>query len=346
MQMLWDQFSDNALFINGLTLLVAAFFGTIILFLSKQEFMQEAWRRLRQNTSTMICLGIIGVYVAIAFADSVVIPIKDGVAIRNYTLIDLAFKNSPEEEGYSAPFAKQTYKLRGAKPVVGVHLLGTNVLGKDVLRETLKASRTAIIVGGLTCMIAIPIGLVLGILAGFFGGWVDDAVQYTYSVVYSIPEILLLVALLLVLGPGLPQLCLALGAATWVNLCRQIRAETIKHRDRDYVLAARSLGVPTTQIIFRHILPNVMHIVVIMFTLRFSSLILSESILSYIGIGVGVDTASWGQMINGARTELAREPIVWWVFLSASGALFVLVLAFNVFGDAVRDALDPKLRTR
>ncbi len=337
---------DSALAINLLTLVITGIFALFIFYLAQQEFIQEAWRRLQQNTSAMICLGIISLYVAVGLADSIVIPIQDGVATRNLTLIDLAFKDTPQEEGYSAPFAQQTYKIRDAKPVKGVHILGTNVLGNDVFKEALKACRTAIIIGGLTCLIAIPIGLILGILAGFYGGWVDDSVQYTYTVVNSIPELLLLVALLLILGQGLPQLCLALGITTWVNLCRQIRAETIKHRERDYVLAARSLGVPDIQTMFRHILPNVMHIVVILFTLRFSGLILSESVLSYIGIGVGADSASWGLMINSARSELAREPAVWWVLIAASGALFGLVLAFNIFGDAVRDALDPKLRTR
>ncbi|WP_218082442.1 ABC transporter permease [Anthocerotibacter panamensis] len=346
MEQLWAQLADNAVFINSATLVVVAIFALSLWGLSRQEFFQEAWRRLRQNTTAMICLGVIGLYIFIGLAGSLVVPVQEGVATRNYSLIDLAFKNVPQEEGYSAPLATSTYKIRDAKPVKGFHLLGTNVLGQDVLKETLAASRTAIIVGGLTCLIAIPIGLVLGILAGFYGGWVDDAVQYTYSVIYSIPEILLFVAILLVLGQGLPQLCLALGAATWINLCRQVRAETIKHRDRDYVLAARALGVSSFQTIFRHILPNVLHIVVIMFTLRFSALILSESILSYIGIGVGPEVSSWGQMINGARSELAREPVVWWVLAAASMGLFGLVLAFNIFGDAVRDALDPKLRTR
>ncbi|WP_287129524.1 ABC transporter permease [Candidatus Cyanaurora vandensis] len=337
---------ESALFINLATLTILLLFGWAVWSLSRQEFIQEAWRRLQQNTVAMVCLGVIGVYVAISLADSLVVPLKEGVAVRNYSLVDLLYKNVPQEEGYSAPFAKTTYKTLNAKPLKGFHPLGTNVLGEDVLRETLKASRTAIIVGGVTCLIAIPIGLTLGILAGFYGGWVDDTVQYTYSVVYSIPEILLFLALFLVLGQGLPQLCLALGVATWVNLCRQIRAETIKHRERDYVLAARALGVSDFQTLLRHILPNVMHIVVIICTLRFSALVLSESILSYIGIGVGAETSSWGFMINGARQELAREPSVWWVLVAATGALFGLVLAFNILGDAVRDALDPKLRTR
>jgi len=346
MEALWNNLVDNAWFINLATLGVVGIFAGVIWALSRQEFIQEAARRIRQNTSAMVCLILIGCYATVGLSDSLVIPVQEGVAVRNYSLLDLAYKGVPQEEGYSQPFAKTTYKIRDAKPLKGFHPLGTNVLGEDVLRETLKASRTALIVGGVTCLIAIPIGLTLGILAGFYGGWVDDSVQYVYSVVYSIPEILLFLALFLVLGQGLPQLCLALGVATWVNLCRQIRAETIKHRDRDYVLAARALGVSDLQTIFRHILPNVMHIVVIIFTLRFSALVLSESILSYIGIGVGPETASWGWMINGARQELAREPAVWWVLVSATVALFGLVLAFNILGDALRDALDPKLRTR
>ena len=150
---------------------------------------------------------------------------------------------------------------------------------------------------------------------------------------------------MLVLGRGLPQLCIALGITSWVGLCRLSRAETLKHRDREYVRAARALGVGHGRILLRHILPNLLPIIIISVTLGFSSLVLSEAILSYLQLGVEAGTGSWGNMIDGARLELAREPIIWWNLLSASTALFILVWAFNVFGDALRDAIDPRLRS-
>jgi len=182
-------------------------------------------------------------------------------------------------------------------------------------------------------------------MAGYFGKRVDDVIQYSYSVINSIPDILLLIAVLLVLGRSLTMLCVALGISAWVGLCRLIRGETLKHRDRDYVRAARALGVGPFRIMFKHILPNLLPTVIISVTLGFSVLVLYETILSYLGIGVEAGTGSWGNMIDAARMELARDPIIWWNLAGATTALFLLVLAFNMFGDALRDAIDPRLRT-
>jgi peptide/nickel transport system permease protein len=149
----------------------------------------------------------------------------------------------------------------------------------------------------------------------------------------------------LVFGRGLDKLCYALGITSWVGLCRLIRGETLKHRDREYVRAARALGVSSWRIMGRHILPNLLPTVIISVTLGFSGLVLSETILSYLGIGVDAGTGSWGNMIDAARLELARDPIIWWNLEGATSALFLLVLAFNLFGDALRDAIDPRLRS-
>jgi peptide/nickel transport system permease protein len=182
-------------------------------------------------------------------------------------------------------------------------------------------------------------------MAGYFGKRVDDAIQYIYTVLDSIPGILLLISIMLVLGRGLVQLCIALGVTSWVGLCRLVRGETLKHRDREYVRAAKALGVGHGRIMAKHILPNLLPIVIISVTLGFSGLVLTEAILSYLQIGVEEGTASWGNMIDASRLELAREPVIWWNLTAASVALFVLVLAFNVFGDALRDAVDPRLRS-
>jgi len=147
-----------------------------------------------------------------------------------------------------------------------------------------------------------------------------------------------------VLGKGLPQMAFALGITGWIGLCRLLRGETLRQSERPYCEAARALGQSNPKIIFRHILPNVMHLVLINFVLGFSGIVLAESILSYIGVGMPIGTASWGAMIDSARMELVREPKVWWNICAASGALFFFVLCLNLFGDALRRAFDPAAR--
>ncbi|MCX5669769.1 MAG: ABC transporter permease [Planctomycetota bacterium] len=211
---------------------------------------------------------------------------------------------------------------------------------------TLKSVRTGLVVGGLTTLIAVPFAIFFGVLAGFFGGWVDDLVQYIYSTLSSIPWILLVVCFMMVFGRGLPQLCVVMGLTGWVGLCRVLRGETLKLREKEYVQAALALGVSRFRVLARHVVPNLMHLVLITVVLNFSGLVLAEAVLSYIGVGVGPDTFSWGTMINQARGELGRDPVVWWNLAAAFVAMFTLVLPANLFVDALRDALDPALRVR
>lgn len=225
------------------------------------------------------------------------------------------------------------------------HVLGTDKVGNDVLYQALKSVRTALIIGGLTTALAVPFAIFFGVIAGYFGGRIDDIVQYIYTTLSSIPGILLIVAFMLLFGRGLFNLCLIMGIAGWTGLCRLLRGETLKLRELEYVQAANAFGVGRAKIIIRHIVPNLMYIVLISFLLRFSGLVLAEALLSYLQIGVEPTRASWGSMINLARMELAREPVVWWNLSAAFIFMVVLVLSANLFGDAVRDALDPRLRT-
>jgi peptide/nickel transport system permease protein len=189
-------------------------------------------------------------------------------------------------------------------------------------------------------------------------------VQYIYTTLNSIPHVLLIAAAILMLQvyinshPDLFEttveradirllfLCIILGVTSWTGLCRLLRGESLKLRESEYIQAAVSFGVPHVRIITRHILPNVMHIVLITVVLDFSGLVLAEAVLSYVGVGVDPTMNSWGNMINGARLEMAREPVVWWSLLSAFLFMFTLVLAANLFSDAVRDAFDPRTRDR
>ena len=225
------------------------------------------------------------------------------------------------------------------------HVLGTDKVGNDVFYRALKGVRTALIIGGFTTLIAVPIAILFGVVAGYFGGRIDDVVQYIYTTLASIPGILLIAAFMLLFGRGLFNLCLIMGIAGWTGLCRLLRGETLKLRELEYVQAAKAFGVGRAKIILRHIVPNVMHLVLISFLLRFSGLVLAEAMLSYLQIGVEPTRGSWGSMIDMARMELAREPIVWWSLSAAFVFMVVLVLCANLFGDAVRDALDPRLRT-
>ncbi|MBW2497950.1 MAG: ABC transporter permease, partial [Deltaproteobacteria bacterium] len=215
----------------------------------------------------------------------------------------------------------------------------TDILGRDVLYLSLKGARVALLIGGLTSLIAIPLALLFGVGAGYFGGRFDDVVFFLISTLASMPGLLLLIALIMVMGRGTLSVCIALGVTSWVGFCRLSRAETLKLRELDYVTAARSLGVSEPRIVFRHILPNLVHLIVITFVLMFSGLVLSEAVLSWLGIGVD---GSWGQMIDGARNELSRDPIIWWNIAAAGTALFGLILAVNAVGDAIRDVLDPR----
>ncbi len=239
------------------------------------------------------------------------------------------------------------------------HVLGTDKAGTDVFYMAIKGVRTGLVVGTLTTLIAIPFAILFGVLAGYFGGWVDDLIQYLYTTLGSIPDILLIAAAMLIFQIGMKTeetvisadkkliyLCAIMGITSWSGLCRLLRAEVLKLKEIEYIQAADAFGVSIFKIIFRHLVPNLMHIVLISIILRFSGLVLSEAVLTYIGIGVDPSMQSWGNMINQARFELARDPIVWWSLVSAILLMFGLVLPANLLGDAVRDALDPRLRTR
>ncbi|MGE0371963.1 MAG: ABC transporter permease [Gammaproteobacteria bacterium] len=242
------------------------------------------------------------------------------------------------------------------------HIFGTDQVGQDVFYQAVKSIRTALVIGTLTTLVMLPFAILLGIMAGYLRGWIDDVIQYLYTTLNSIPGVLLIASAILMLQvyidthPDLFQtdaeradmrllfLCLILGVTSWTGLCRLLRGEALKLREVEYVQAAVAFGVTRLRIMTRHLLPNVMHIVLISVVLDFSGLVLAEAVLSYVGVGVDPSTDSWGNMINGARLEMAREPIVWWSLAAAFVFMFALVLAANLFSDAVRDAFDPRLR--
>jgi peptide/nickel transport system permease protein len=301
----------------------------------------ELWRRRR------LAIVVLAMFVFIALLDSIswVGGARDGddlAAFRPRTIIDRLFRPETfKETSYSAPLARVAFY--GGQPLryPGAHLLGTDLLGRDVVYRALKGARVALLIGAFTSLLVIPIALLFGVSAGYFGRRIDDGVFFLITVLASVPSLLLLIALIMALGRGTLQVCIALGVTGWVQFCRIARGETFKLREADYVDAARALGVSDTKIIIRHILPNIAHLIIITFALSFTGLVLSETILSYLGIGL---EGSWGQMIDQARNELSRTPIVWWNLAGASVLLFALVLAVNVIADAMRDIADPRTR--
>jgi peptide/nickel transport system permease protein len=246
----------------------------------------------------------------------------------------------------------------------GYHVLGTDKVGQDVLYISLKSIRTGLVIGTLTTLVTLPLAIGFGIAAGYFRGWIDDIIQYVYTVLNSIPGVLLIAAAVLIVQVYIESnpeifdtaaaradirllaLCLIMGVTSWTGLARLLRGESLKLRTLDYVEAARAFGVSHARIISRHIFPNVFHLVLIAIVLDFSGLVLAEAVLSYVGVGVDPSMYSWGNMINGARLELAREPTVWWQLGAAFVFMFTLVLAANLFADGVRDAFDPRMGGR
>ena len=240
------------------------------------------------------------------------------------------------------------------------HVLGTDLTGNDVLYQALKSIRTAFVIGTLATVATLPLAVGLGILAGYFRGWVDEVILYLYTVLSSVPNVLLIAACVLMVQVFLDKhpemfetgaeradlklflLCAVLGLTGWAGLCRLLRGETLKLRELEYVQAANAFGVSHARIMRRHIFPNVAHLMLIVTVLEFSSLILYEAVLSYVGVGVDPSMNSFGGMINLARNEMSRDPVVWWSFAAAFGFMVSLVLAANLFADGVRDAFDPR----
>ena len=308
--------------------------------------LQEAWRQFSKNRGAVLSLGLLGAFALVALSAQVVELIDGAPFVYEMTLKEQGIAGF-EETSY--PPSLQHWQA----------WWGTTAAGKSVLVRTFHGTKVAFVVGACGAGLAALIGTTLGLFAGFMGRGVDAAVQYLYQTVASIPYLLLILALAFLIrqGPisawynglvfseyvslGLFNIILVIGATSWVTLCRLVRAEVKKVRELEYVQAARALGYTDLRILFRHVLPNVFHLVIINFSLTFVQAIKSEVILTFLGVGVDKEP-SWGQMIADAKSELMRG--IWWPLLASGGALFLLALSVNYVGDALRDALDPRLK--
>ena len=305
---------------------------------------RDAWERIRRSKLALAAMAVVGLYVLIAAASFTPVfaeRIKETVGPSN----------DPPRWTVSDGMP------RAGRVSPGVWF-GTDFLGRSVFWRFLYGARVALTVAFLASAISIAIGVALGLLAGYRGGWVDSIIVWLFSTVHSIPWILLIMAFAFALRgreipfmrddrgepvpmSGIPVIVIALGLTSWVGLCRLIRGEVIRLRDRDYVVSARAVGLRGPRILFKHILPNVFHLIIIDFSLGLAAFVQAEVILSFLGLGV-TDQPSWGRMIDDAKLELLKG--VWWQMAAATVAIFVFSLAVNVFGDALRDALDPRLR--
>ncbi len=284
---------------------------------SANSLWRDAYRRILANRIALASMVVIIVYVLMALLA------QFGLIATDYNLTNTDLKwLSPSSE----------------------YLFGTDIFGRSVLHRAIHGSVIAVTVGFFAALIALFIGVTMGALAGYFGGWVDDSITWLYTTIDSIPYILLMASFQFALGQGLSNLFFALGLTSWVTLCRLVRAEFLKQKQKEYVESARSLGASHFRRIFLHILPNVMHLGLIQFGLIFVSAIKIEVILSFLGLGVEAGVPSWGIMINEAKQELNRG--YWWNLGAATVFMFGLVLAVNLFNDALRDALDPKLKNK
>ncbi len=290
----------------------------------------DAYRRLMRDKVAVVCFAVIVLYVIVAIISSFLFP------------------NWAENYDYEHTNLPPSWE----------HPLGTDDFGRSVLQETMLGARTSLMVGVMANVISVPLGMLLGAIAGYYGRFVDDFIVWIYTTLASVPGIIRLIAIKFAfqdvvlfsntpfemdLGSGMSGVYIALGVMSWVGTCRLVRAEVMKIRELDYVLAAKAIGTPRIVILFRHIIPNLLHIGIIQFSLGMVGAITAEVILSYLGLGVGTGVPSWGVMISAARMDLVVGR--WWELSSAVGAMFIIILALNIFGDRLRDALDPRLRT-
>jgi len=276
----------------------------------------DALKRLKKDKFAIVCFWVIIFYALVAL------------------FAKFGFIASPWEETVGSAYDPPSFSSIKL-------ILGTDIFGRSVFYKVIHGTRVAMSVGLVSSLISVPVGVTLGAIAGYFGGWIDDLIVWFYTTLSSIPHIMLLIAITFIMGKGITAIYVALGVTAWVGLARVIRGEFIKHKSRDYVVAAESLGATHLSRIFKHILPNVSHFIIINLSIQFMSAIKSEVILSFLGLGVQ-GQPSWGVMIDDAKLELSRG--VWWQLAGATAAMFVVVLAFNILGDALRDALDPKIK--
>ena len=332
---------------------------------ASQGVWHAAWKRLRSDRVGIVSMAVVALFAALVLGGATgllardwqkevgvpnappgfmgpapateqgAIPLPKGPNVDISAVDPLALRYKEWDER-AAKFKSVDTVKRDTLP------FGADRLGRDVLAKALKGTQTSVFVGLLAALVATVIGTLLGALAGFFGGKVGDFLEWLYSVFTAIPDILLILSFAVIFGRGIGSVAIILALVGWTGLYRQVRAEFMKHSVREYVRSAEAIGASAASRMFRHILPNISHVILVRMSLLVVNFIKFEVILSYLGLGVGVDDVSWGTMIQEAQTELILG--YWWQLVAATAFMAVFVTAFSLFADALRDALDPKLR--
>ncbi|GIL04217.1 MAG: ABC transporter permease [Betaproteobacteria bacterium] len=324
-----------------------------------------AWKRLARDRVGMVSLAIVAAFIALILFAAAGLVARDwqrevgvpyapptfvGPAPAEVAAIIEAPKGPPVDLSDVDPlaprykeWAERAAKFQSVEIVKSDTLpFGGDRLGRDVLAKAVKGAEISIFVGLAAAVLATFIGTLLGALGGYFGGRIGDFLEWVYNVFTSIPSILLIFAFAAVFGRGIDTVILILGLAGWTGIYRLVRAEYIKHRNREYVRAAEAIGASHLSRMFVHILPNVSHVILVQLSLHVVFFIKAEVILSFLGLGVPVDQVSWGTMLAEANVELVLGK--WWQLAAATAFMATFVTAFSLLTDALRDALDPKLR--
>ena len=279
----------------------------------KDGIKEKLWRMCRQNKLAAVSAIVILLIILLAVFAPVIAP-------------------------YGESDTSLTERLAGPS---SEHIPGTDYLGRDVFTRLLYGARVSLVIGVMPSIIALVVGVTLGLLAGYLGGWVDYVIMRVADVMLSIPSLLLAMVVMYIMGTSVVTLFIALSLTSWASVARVVRSQTLSLKETDYVEAARSIGVKRWTIMFRHIMPNCIPSLIVLFTLNIPSAILSESSLSFLGIGVQPPSASWGLMVNEAKQYLFTSP---WLCLIPCLVIMVVVLAFNFLGDGLRDVLDPYMK--
>jgi peptide/nickel transport system permease protein len=326
---------------------------------------RAAWRRFKGDRVGMVSLAIVLAFlvvIALSATGLVAANWQQEVGVPNAPPTFLGPRAAEAESAIEAPkgpnvdlsdidplaprykeWAERAAQMKTTETARATTLpLGGDRLGRDVLAKAIKGTEVSVFVGVLAALVATLIGTLLGALAGFFGGKVGDFLEWLYNVFTAIPDILLIFAFAAVFGRGIGTVVLILGLTGWAGVYRQVRAEFIKHAGREYVRAAEAIGASASSRMFRHILPNVSHVILVRMSLLVVGFIKAEVILSYLGLGVPVDQVSWGTMLAEAQSELILG--LWWQLVAATVFMALFVTSFSLMADAWRDALDPKLR--
>ncbi len=290
--------------------------------------MEYAWRRFKSNRLAMLSVGVMALMTVVAvFAR----PISVDVAGMSLTVQPFALTPyGPGEMFVGSPHAAPSAE----------HLMGTDWSGRDLFSRVLVGTRYSLSIGLIATVLALFVGIPLGSIAGYFGGWIDEAIMRLVDVLYAFPFLVLAIGIIAALGQGFWNLILALTITGWISYARLIRGEVLSVKENEYVLAAKALGATDRSIIFRHVIPNAMAPVIVQATLSIGTVVLSAAALGFLGLGLTPGTPEWGTMLSSTRDTIAQG--YWWVSVFPGLAIVAFVLAINLMGDGINDALDPQ----